>query len=187
MLVAPVVDASAEQTIYLPPGQWLDFFNGKPYKGGTTFQQHYEVDEIPVFVRAGSIVPEQPPSEYSDAKPLDTVIVNVYGPGSGHFDLYEDDGISFEYDKGKSAVTALDHSTDASGQQHLTIAPARGTFSGQVSMRAFELHIFNRTQPASVSVDGRDAGAVSWDADRSMATVTIPSHPVGERTEVTWR
>jgi len=101
MLVAPVVDASANQTIYLPPGQWIDFFNGKPYEGGTTFQQQTKVDEIPVFVRAGAIIPEQLPSEYSDAKPLDTVILNVYGTGSGHFDLYEDDGISFDYDKGK--------------------------------------------------------------------------------------
>ena len=187
MLVAPVVDASAKQTIYLPPGQWIDFFNGKPYEGGTTFQQQYKVDEIPVFVRAGAIVPEQLPSEYSDAKPLDTVILNVYGSGSGHFDLYEDDGISFDYNKGKSAVTAMDHSTDAGGQQHLTIAPTRGTFSGQVSQRAFELRIFAKNRPASVSVDGHDVGAVSWDADRSLATVTLPSHPIGDRTEVTWR
>jgi len=187
MLVAPVVDASANQTIYLPPGQWIDFFNGKPYEGGTTFQQQTKVDEIPVFVRAGAIIPEQLPSEYSDAKPLDTVILNVYGTGSGHFDLYEDDGISFDYDKGKSAVTALDHSTDAGGLQHLTIAPTKGTFSGQVSQRAFELHIFAKTQPTSVSVDGQDVGAVTWDADRSVATVTLPSHPIGNRMEVTWR
>jgi alpha-glucosidase (family GH31 glycosyl hydrolase) len=186
MLVAPVVDASADQTIYLPPGRWIDFFNGKPHEGGTTFQQHYRVDEIPVFVRAGSIVPEQLPSEYSDARPLDTVILNVYGSGSGHFDLYEDDGISFDYDKGRSAVTAIDHSTDAGRQQHLTIAPTRGTFSGQVSQRTFELRIFSETRPASVSVDGHDAGAISWDADRSLATVTLPSHPIGDRIEVTW-
>ena len=140
-----------------------------------------------MFVRAGAIIPEQLPSEYSDAKPLDTVILNVYGTGSGHFDLYEDDGISFDYDKGKSAVTALDHSTDTGGLQHLTIAPTKGTFSGQVSQRAFELHIFAKTQPTSVSVDGQDVGAVTWDADRSVATVTLPSHPIGNRMEVTWR
>jgi alpha-glucosidase (family GH31 glycosyl hydrolase) len=187
MLVAPVVDASANPTIYLPPGQWIDFFNGKPYEGGTTFQQQYKVDEIPVFVRAGAIIPEQLPSEYSDAKPLDTVILNVYGSGSGHFDLYEDDGISFDYDTGKSAVTAMDHSTDAGGQQHLTLAATQGTFSGQVSQRTFELRIFGKNRPAAVSVDGHDVGAVSWDADRSLATVTLPSHPIGARMEITWR
>jgi hypothetical protein len=111
----------------------------------------------------------------------------VYGSGNGHFDLYEDDGISFDYKKGKSAVTAMDHATDAGGQQHLTIAPTRGTFSGQVSQRTFELRIFAKNRPASVSVDGHDVGAVSWDADRSLATVTLPSHPIGDRIAVTWR
>ncbi|HUA79599.1 MAG TPA: TIM-barrel domain-containing protein, partial [Dyella sp.] len=73
MLVAPVLDASGNRTVYLPPGSWIGFFNGKHYQGGRAFTTHYDVDETPVFVREGSIIPEQDVSDYSDAKPLDTL------------------------------------------------------------------------------------------------------------------
>src|SRR6266853_1658331 len=111
MLVAPVHDPSGDQTIYLPPGQWIDFFNGRRYAGGGTFTAHYAVDETPVFVREGALIPEQGVSDYSNAKPLDTLILNVYGSGQGRFDLYEDDGVSLAYDKEEYAVTALTYAT----------------------------------------------------------------------------
>jgi len=92
MLVAPVLDPSGNQTIYLPPGEWIDFS-----PAGATRRHHlhwhYAVEDTPVFVREGAVIPEQSVSEYSDAKPLDTLILNVYGSGKGSFDLYEDDGV----------------------------------------------------------------------------------------------
>jgi alpha-glucosidase (family GH31 glycosyl hydrolase) len=59
MLVAPVLDPSGNRTIYLPPGQWIDFFTGKRHEGGSTMAAHYAVDETPVFVREGALIPEQ--------------------------------------------------------------------------------------------------------------------------------
>jgi alpha-glucosidase (family GH31 glycosyl hydrolase) len=187
MLIAPVVDPSGNQSIYLPPGEWMDFFTGKRYSGGVSLNLHYDVSETPVFVREGSIIPEQPPGDYSDAKPLDTVILNVYGGGEGHFDLYEDDGISLAYDKGQSSVTSLTHSTDAQGVQHLVIDPTRGSFKGQVAARTFELHIHTPGKPGSISLNGKYAGPVSWDAAQATATVTLPRHSIRDRIEVTWR
>jgi alpha-glucosidase (family GH31 glycosyl hydrolase) len=60
MLVAPVLDASGERTIWLPPGEWIGFFNGKHYGGGKSFTTHYAADQTPVFARDGAIIPEQP-------------------------------------------------------------------------------------------------------------------------------
>jgi len=68
------------------------FLQRQALRGGGTFTAHYAVDETPVFVREGALVPEQGVSDYSNAKPLDTLILNVYGSGQGSFDLYEDDG-----------------------------------------------------------------------------------------------
>src|SRR6185312_2820238 len=71
MLVAPVLDASGNRTVYLPPGRWLDFFTGKAHDGAGTFTAHYAVDQTPVFVREGSIIPGQPADmAWSDARPL---------------------------------------------------------------------------------------------------------------------
>src|SRR6185437_12956189 len=98
MLVAPVLPASGERTVYLPPGSWMDFFSGRRYRGDTTFTAHYAVDATPVFVREGSIVPEQPLAREPGGAAPGPLTVNVYGDGNSRFDLYEDDGVSLDYE-----------------------------------------------------------------------------------------
>lgn len=197
MLVAPVLDASGDRSIYLPPGEWIDFFSGKHYSGGTTFTQHYAVDQTPVFVRDGAIIPEQDVSDYSNAKPLDNIIVNVYGNASGQFDLYEDDGSTLAYEHGQSALTPMHYATDAEGQHQLVIEPAKGSFAGQVQARSYEVHIHAASRPASIAVDSSNGshwkwkagGAVAhwkWDAKEGVATVTVPKQGIRERVSVSW-
>jgi alpha-glucosidase (family GH31 glycosyl hydrolase) len=185
MLVAPIVEPGGDETIYLPPGEWLDFFTGKHHAGASTFKAHYAVDETPVFVRDGAIIPEQLPSAYSDARPLDTVLLHIYGSGAGHFDLYEDDGVSLNADQGKSAVTSITYATDH-GEHRLVIAAPEGKFPGQVSTRTWELHLHMDAAPHSIAVNGRQAGTVSWDAASSTAVVSLPALPVTQKAEVVW-
>jgi len=187
MLVAPVVDAAAERSIYLPPGDWVDFFTATRYSGSQSVTARYAVDEIPVFVRDGAVIPEQPAMEYSDQHPADPLIVNVYGSGAGRFDLYEDDGISFGYEKGAYAVTTLRHEADADGLQHLFIEPARGEFAGQLPARAYEVRIHSRTAPRAISFDGASLGPGAFDATQGVTVVTLPRRDIRQRIEVTWR
>jgi alpha-glucosidase (family GH31 glycosyl hydrolase) len=186
MLVSPVVGPQQEHSVYLPPGQWLDFFNGKRYSGGQTFTAHHAVDEIPVFVRDGALIPEQEVSRYSDEKPLDRIILNVYGSGQGHFDLYEDDGVSLAYGKGEYAVTHFAYTAGADGSHHLVIESTKGAYQGQPGSRSYELRIHAAGKPATISVDGRDVGAASWDAAQSAAVVSLPSRSIHERREIVW-
>jgi alpha-glucosidase (family GH31 glycosyl hydrolase) len=187
MLVAPVLDQSGNQTIYLPPGQWIDFFTGKRYEGGTTFAAHYAVDETPVFVREGAVIPEQSVSDYSNAKPLDTVILNVYGSGKGSFDLYEDDGVSLAYTAGQYAQTAITYAASSDGFHHLVIEPTKGTFQGQVQARSYELRIHAADKPSSLSVNGREVGRWTWDAEQATAVAVLPRQPIRDRISVAWR
>jgi alpha-glucosidase (family GH31 glycosyl hydrolase) len=187
MLVAPVLDPSGDAAIYLPPGRWIDFFTGKRYEGGTTFTRHYAVDETPVFVPEGALIPEQTVSDYSNAKPLDSVILNVYGAGKGHFELYEDDGISLAYSKDEYALTGMTYATESDGLHHLDIGPTKGKFQGQVQARTYDLRIHAVPKPASISVNGSDIGPVSWDAERAMARVVLPAQGIRDRISVTWR
>ena len=187
MLVAPVLDASGNRTVYLPPGEWIDFFSGKHYDGGKSFTAHYAVDQIPVFVRNGAIVPEQEPGDYSDAKPLDTLIVNVYGSGNGRFDLYEDDGVSLDYAKGRYAVTPIRYASEPDGSHELTVAPVKGTYDGQPSQRAYEVRIHAIGKPQSVRVNGRATAAWRWDDADATAIVTVPRQAVREAMSVSWR
>jgi alpha-glucosidase (family GH31 glycosyl hydrolase) len=186
LLVAPVVHPGGEQTIYLPPGDWRDFFSGKRYPGGTTLSAHYRVDETPVFVRAGAIVPEQPASDYSDAKPLDRLVLNVYGPGNGTFDLYEDSGVSLDYEE-QHAHTAFAHSSGSDGLERLVIEATRGTYPGQPPARSYELRLHTDAKPAAVAVNGRDAGPWTWDARQAVAVIALPSESIHARLLIEWR
>jgi alpha-glucosidase (family GH31 glycosyl hydrolase) len=187
MLVAPVLEASGDQTIYLPPGRWMDFFTGKHHDGGTTFTAHYAADETPVFVREGALIPEQDVSDYSDQKPLDTLILNVYGSGKGSFELYEDDGVSLAYAQGQYALTAMTHATSSNGVHHLVIEPTKGTFQGQVPARSYELRIHAADRPSSITVNDRDVGQVPWDAKQAIAVVALPKQAIRDRISVVWR
>jgi alpha-glucosidase (family GH31 glycosyl hydrolase) len=187
MLVAPVVDPSGNQSIYLPPGEWIGFFTGQRYAGDRSFSAHYAVDDTPVFVREGAVIPEQPASVSSDARPLDELIVNVYGSGAGRFDLYEDDGVSLAYRDGKFARTALIYLTASDGWHHLTIEPTQGTFAGQPSARAYELRIHATGRPSAVSVNGREVRGWRWDPVQATAVVQLPRTPIVQRLQVAWR
>lgn len=187
MLVAPVLGASGNRSVYLPPGEWIDFFSGRHYHGDSTFTAHYAVDQIPVFVRAGSIIPGQPADlAWSDARPLDKVVLDVYGSGQGSFDLYEDDGASMAYTKGRHALTPMTLASAADGMHRLLIGPATGSFAGQVLRRSWELRIHTLNKPQSVAVNGRDVNHWSWDAGQSIATVTLPQRGIRKAIRVSW-
>ena len=188
MLVAPVLDPGGRQTVWLPPGEWVGFSDGRHYQGGRTFTAHYPVEETPVFVRAGAVVPEQRASDYSDARPLDALIVNVYGSGSGSFELYEDDGESLSSDEeGQHARTALSHSVSADGEHHLVIEPVQGAYPGQPALRSYELRVHGTARPSSITVNGVEAGQPKWDAGRATASVELPGRSIHERLDIGWR
>jgi alpha-glucosidase (family GH31 glycosyl hydrolase) len=187
MLVAPVLDASGNRTVYLPPGEWIDFFTGKRHDGDASFTTHYAVDDMPVFVREGAIVPEQPVSDYSNAKPLDTVIVNVYGAGHGDFNLYEDDGVSLGYTQGQYATTAMHYVTNKDGSHQLAIAPTKGTYANQPQTRSYELLIHAAEKPQSITANGQTISHWTWYPEDGTTLVTLPSQSIRDGVNVSWQ
>ena len=185
MLVAPVLAPGGNHAVYLPPGQWRDFFTGKGHPGDTTFTAHYSVDATPVFVRDGAIIPEQGVSEYSDERPLNHLILNVYGAITGSFDLYEDDGSSLAYEKAH-AHTLLSHGVAADGSQNLTVAPTQGAYEGQPQARSYDVRLYGLERPRAVSVNGKEAHW-SWNAGRKVATVTVASQSIHQPLRIEWR
>ena len=185
MLVAPVLAAGGTRTVYLPPGRWMDFFTGKHYQGGATFSARYAVDATPVFVRAGAIVPEQSVSrDPATARPPD-LIVNIYGDGDGRFDLYEDDGISRDYERGSYALTPMTYR--ASGAHYrLVIGPTTGSFAGQREARAYGVRIHTVRRPASIAVDGKRLTRWRWNVKDSTAYLTLPVASIRHPRTVTW-
>ncbi len=184
MLVAPVVDSTGNRTVYLPPGNWVDFFTGKKYNGGRTFTAHYATDETPVFVREGGIIPEQHDMAYSDEKPLDSLIINIYGSGNGSFDLYEDDGVSLKYKDGEYAWTPLTYSTNEDGTHRVVIGPTKRSFGGQTQSRSYELQVHGVSKPRSVSVNGDEAMNWKWNGGESIVIIKLPLQNIRDKITV---
>jgi len=93
-------------SIYLPEGKWTYYWDGRTFEGGRTLTNFgAPADELPVFVRAGAIIPMMPDMNYVGEKPIDPLIVDVYPEGTSTFTLYEDDGISYDYEKGAYCTT----------------------------------------------------------------------------------
>ena len=137
LMVSPVVKGGAtNRNVYLPAGaSWMDFWTGKNYSGGQTIEAGAPVETIPLFVRAGSIIPCGPAIEYA-MQTNDPVELRIYRGANGTFTLYEDEGDNYNYEKGIYATIPI--SWDEADQK-LTIGKRSGKFPGMLKERTFRI------------------------------------------------
>ena len=200
MIVDPVVAPGnkttglAAKSVWLPSGEWLEWPTGARFHGPAAIQRNFSISQIPVYVRAGAIVPEAPPMQYSSQKPLDPLIVNIFPLADGQsssYTLYEDAGDSQAYEHGAYALTEL-HAAEKANELTVEIAAAKGTYEGMPSARAYEIRLPGDWPPASVTVNQRplaaasQEGAVGWRFEGNTLTtvITLPTTPVKETVTV---
>lgn len=160
LLVAPIAEPGFGQPvlkeIYLPSGDgWFDWFTGKIYEGGQVLAYECPLGRMPIFVRAGTILPRAPEMDYSDQRPVDPMILDVFAGKPGTFRLYEDDGTSLDYRKNEFSWTEIAYLPSNGGQHTITIGPAEGHYQGQPQSRRYQIRIHGLLKPGAVSVDGR--------------------------------
>ncbi len=161
LLVAPVLEeGKRSKTVRLPEGTWIDWWSDRAYDGGQTITVDAPLDEIPLFVKAGSIVPTRPVAPHTGAQSTDTLGVTVYpdAEASASFSLYEDDGQTRRYRQGSYALTSLRQSwqsgEDASALR-LTVGAANGHYEGQPEARTLQVDVHRlASAPSRVVVDG---------------------------------
>ena len=124
-------------TKYLPKGAtWYDFWTGKYYAGGQDVTLETTLDRVPMFVRAGSILPLGPEMQYVGEKAWDKLELRVYPGANGSFTLYEDEGDNYNYEKGQYATITF-HWNDKA--RTLTIDERKGSFPGMLTQRQFTI------------------------------------------------
>jgi alpha-D-xyloside xylohydrolase len=128
-LIAPVLEPHARsRRVYLPGNDtWFDFWNGRAWKGGQQIESNVEIATIPVFVRAGSIVPLGPVRAYADAPSEEPLELRVYPGRDGSFTLFDDAGDGYGYLRGERSTVTINW-TDHS--QRLRINARQGTYPG---------------------------------------------------------
>jgi alpha-D-xyloside xylohydrolase len=150
LLVNPVTTyQTRSRQVYLPPAAgWYDFWTGAAMAGGQAIEAPAPYDSIPVFARAGAIIPFGPEIQYTAEKPADPVTLYIYAGADGAFTLYEDDGLTYGYEKGAFARIPI-RWNDSS--QTLTIGQRAGSFPGMLGERTFQVVIVSKTKPVGFS------------------------------------
>ena len=137
LMVTPVTDPGVDsQRVYLPASDWYNFWTGEELTGGRFTTVAAPLETLPLLVRAGSIVPMGPFLEYSNQKPADPIELRVYPGADGDFTLYEDDGLTYDYEKGAYATIPI-HWDDAKGA--LTLGERQGSFPGMLEHRTIKI------------------------------------------------
>ena len=138
MLVAPVTEPKVTAwNVYLPESAgWYDFWTGKRYHGGQGITTPAPQDIIPVFVRAGSVIPMGKMIQYTGEKSNDTLEIRIYRGANAAFSLYEDEGDSYNYEKGKYTVIPFKWNEQL---KQLTIGDLQGSYAGHLQKRMFNI------------------------------------------------
>ena len=162
ILVTPVTTAGAtEQAVYLPAAgaPWYNFWTGESAAAGTTVQAAAPVKTLPLFVRPGSIVPMGPFLQYSNEKPADPIELRIYRGADGHFTLYEDEGDTYDYEKGQYAAIPI---TWRESTHTLEIGARTGSFPGMLKEHTFNIVEVSSGHGAGVELTDRYDAVVHY-------------------------
>ncbi|MFC0772173.1 TIM-barrel domain-containing protein [Terrimonas alba] len=149
LLINPVYEyKQTSREVYLPKSAgWYDLYSGKWYAGGRKIVANAPYEKLPVFVKAGSIIPFGPELQYTSEKPADTITLNLYTGADASFNLYEDEGTNYNYEKGAFSIIPIKYSEAV---KTLTIDNRKGSFNGMLQKRIFRINIISPAKTKSL-------------------------------------
>jgi len=167
-LVNPVTDpGSTTRRLYLPKAKWYDFWSGDSQDGAKIFDAPSPIEQIPLFVRAGSIVPLGPEKQWSTEKVEDPIEVRIYRGADGDFTLYEDENDTYNYEKGVYATITF-HWDDA--KKTLTIGDRKGQFPGMLESRSFRIVMVGKNHGTGIGATNNADKVVQYSGKQISVT-----------------
>ena len=186
LLVAPVVEpghgSAVLKDVFLPKGDdWYDYFTGKIYHGDQVLSYECPLERMPIFAKAGSIIPMAPDMLYTSEKPVDPLTLDIYAGKPGKFRLYEDDGVSFDFRKGAYTFTPISFDQSSNpGDYTITVGAAEGGFPTQLKKRRYTVRLHGLLRPDAIKLNGKSLGQLDetecgtgWRFDRKSNNTTI--------------
>jgi alpha-D-xyloside xylohydrolase len=161
MMVCPVyVYKARERDVYFPQcNGWYDFYSGKFIQAGQQITVPAPYERMPLFVKAGSILPVGPEIEYSSQKPADPITLYVYGGEDAVFNLYEDEGTTYDYEKGAYTIIPISYSA-ATGQ--VTLGDRKGEYPEMLKERTFNIVWVSKDKPEGFNPDKKPMASVKY-------------------------
>ena len=152
-LVAPVYkDEEKRDSISLPEGRWFDYWDDRVFEGKTWLGSYpAPLDKLPVFVRAGSVIPMYQQMNYDNERPADTLTLDVYPGAKADFTMFEDEGSNRDYREGKFSLTGLSAVSDAGNRvTEIKVSPAKGDYKGKIQSRSWIIQLHGSIVPKQV-------------------------------------
>ena len=183
-ITAPLADDSdlATKSIWLPPGEWIEAFTGTRLQGPAKLERKYALDDIPLFVKAGAIIPRQDDMMYSNEKAVDPLILIVEPGANGSTRIYDDATNTLGYKKNEFTWTEVRQTRNANTVK-IEIMPVSGSYPGMVKERAYHLALTEAWPPESVTVNGRKADW-RYNGDAVSVNIVTPRFPVSQKVEI---
>jgi alpha-D-xyloside xylohydrolase len=164
ILVSPVTTQGAtSRTVYLPKATWYDFWTGAKIEGDKRIEAAAPLEKLPLYVRAGSVIPMGPTMEWSTEKPADPMEIRVYPGADGDFTFYEDENDNYNYAKGQHATVQL-HWDDAA--KTLTFGSREGSFPGMPEKHTFNVVVVGEGRGVGIGDSTAQARGVIYKGDR---------------------
>jgi alpha-D-xyloside xylohydrolase len=152
LLVSPVTEYKARsRRVYLPADTgWYELKTGRYFNGGRTIDANAPYTDIPIFVREGSIIPFGPDIQYTTEKPAQIIRLFVYTGKDAEFNIYEDEGVNYNYEKGSYSIIPLKYNETT---KTLTIGIRKGKFAGMLKDRTFEIVWVGKESPIGLDFE----------------------------------
>lgn len=167
MLVAPVYEkGSVSRKIYLPEGQWINYWTGEKLTGKKEYQVNAPEEQLPLFIKEGSIIPSRRYAASIEKGNNDMLTLDIYPGKRGRFQLVEDDGLSNEYLKGIFATTTIELRNST-----LRINPTVGNYNGQSLNRTWIIQFHSDKKPKKVFLNGQVC-TYDFNPDQKLITIT---------------
>lgn len=169
-LVNPVTEAAATtRRVYLPNAnaKWYDFWSGVSVDGGREITAQAPLDRLPLYIRAGSILPMGPDIEWSTEKPADPIELRVYRGADGEFTLYEDENDNYNYERGVYATIAFRWDDT---KQTLIIGDRQGQFPGMLASRTFRVVFVGEKQGVGIAPSDTPNKVVNYSGKQIIVT-----------------
>ncbi len=185
LFVAPIVSPTDPATglasinVWIPDGTWVEFSTLEVFRGPRWVQINGDLNRIPMFVKAGGIVPSAPLAMRTQQIAADHLIVTLFPGAEGHFSLYEDDGTTAEYQNGEFETTALRSTMLDEQTLAIAIDSAVGKCTGLPQRRTLELHIEAIARPQTICVN--DAECSNWTYDATQRELVVLLNDIDRR------
>jgi alpha-D-xyloside xylohydrolase len=164
-LVAPITEPGAKEwSVYLPKStDWYDFWTGDRLTGEQTVIKKTQLDIIPLYVKAGTILPFGPKVQFATEKKWDNLEIRIYAGANSEFTLYEDESDNYNYEKGGYSTIVFSYNNDT---KILTISKRKGLFPGMLEERKFNIILVNKTKGVGVDLAEKYDQTISYHGEK---------------------